>query len=77
MKTPNITASHAVEEVSRYVMDGKEFRTLSAAIQSREDKIGAILDSVGNTLGLSPGQKLNLVQWCLENRTALSRLLDF
>lgn len=71
-----ITSSHAIETVERYVMDGKEFRSVRAAIENRENQIGAMIDAA-DIQTLSPRQRLDLLEWMVANRCRLSHLLDF
>lgn len=59
----------------RYITQGREFRTFQAAVDFRVDQVGEFLDPA---LGIwTPGEKLKLVQFLVDNRGSVRALLDF
>ncbi len=72
------TRSHAVKIVERYTIDGAEFKTFEAAIESREEKIEAFVRPM--LRAMMPAKAANeiaAVQWILDNRAKLRGLLDY
>lgn len=69
------TRSPAVKRVDRYVIDGRTHCTFEEAIASREDKIEAFVRHLFREA--SPRAQVEAVQWVLDNRAELRRLLDY
>ena len=69
------TQSPAVKTVARFIIDGVEFPTFAAAIEHRENQIEAKIRHLFRDATLH-GQIEN-VQWVLDNRAELRRLLDY
>lgn len=64
-----------IEKVDRFVTFGREFKDHRAAVGYRVDRVGEFLDPA---LALwSPGEKLKLVQFLVDNRSNIRVLLDF
>lgn len=69
------TPSPAVSTVTRFVVDGAEFPTFEAAIEHRENQIEAKIRHLFRDS--SPFDQMAAVQWVLDNRAELRRLLDY
>lgn len=68
--------SHAVEVVTRYRIDGKEFNSHEAAIQARENAIEAFLRRPLLQVN-GPRGESRFIEWVLANRAELRGLLDY
>ncbi len=71
----NATQSPAVQTVARFIMDGAEFPTFAAAIEARENVIELKIRHLFREA--SPRAQIENVQWVLDNRAELRRLLDY
>lgn len=70
--------SPAVEIVSRFRIDGKEFDSYEKAITHRENQIEEFLrKNCLNKTQTLPGDAIEIVSFILENRAELSRLLNY
>lgn len=64
-----------IEAVERFVTLGREFRSHQEAVSFRVDHLAEFLDPA---LGIwTPGEKLKLVQFLVDNRGSVRALLDF
>jgi len=64
-----------IEEITKYLTMGREFRSLEEAEAYRRDLIGEFMDTLPRTL--SPRDRLALVQFIVDNRAMLRGLLDY
>jgi hypothetical protein len=69
------TDSPAVKRVHSYQIDGQTFPTFAAAIESRENRIEALVRHLFRDS--SPADQMKHVQWLLDNRAELRSLLDY
>jgi len=66
-----------ITEVSRWVIDGREFPTKRAAMEHESNLLGALIDShLLQGIMFGPGDRLKLHENIMKSRHALLRILE-
>ena len=66
-----------IEELTVYQTNGKQFLTLKAAMDYREDLVEQFLRTVPGFQDIPASKKIAFVDAILQNRKTLAELLDF
>ena len=73
MKTP----SHAINEVTRYEVDGALFEYQSHAEEYLETRVADFIREMFIGMDLPMSQAIKVTEYIIQNRQTFSRILDF